>query len=206
MLFNSWMFVALVILTMFAYYAPVVRRWQLYVLLTASFIFYAYDRNKVLEKVKLSAAIEKCDARIFAFLKTGISEVLDKSAIAVIGNYLFCVPGSRLLVNRKDPACIGPRNVPRRVHKHGEKPAFERGFRGHAFRQPVRQFSPIHFGEGPPVHRQKEQRFVGFFHNRPVVQHIHADYDKCQEDEKRGQRENDKFPLQFPDHVFSSKE
>lgn len=69
MLFNSWMFVALVILTMFAYYAPVVRRWQLYVLLTASFIFYAYDSMPLLVLLLLSAAINAVASYGAVYLK-----------------------------------------------------------------------------------------------------------------------------------------
>ncbi len=43
MLFNSWIFVGLVLATMLVYYLPPLRRWQVYVLLVASFLFYAYD-------------------------------------------------------------------------------------------------------------------------------------------------------------------
>lgn len=43
MLFNSWEFVVLVLLTFMVYYLPWVRRWQIYVLLAASFVFYAFD-------------------------------------------------------------------------------------------------------------------------------------------------------------------
>lgn len=43
MLFNSWMFVVLVLTTLIVYYLPMMKKFQLYVLLVASFVFYAYD-------------------------------------------------------------------------------------------------------------------------------------------------------------------
>ena len=43
MLFNSWIFVGLVIATALVYYLPFIRRWQVYVLLVSSALFYAYD-------------------------------------------------------------------------------------------------------------------------------------------------------------------
>ncbi|MCR5246442.1 MAG: hypothetical protein K6E14_01475 [Paludibacteraceae bacterium] len=43
MLFNSWEFVTLVIVTLFVYYLPYGKRWQIYVLLVASFVFYVVD-------------------------------------------------------------------------------------------------------------------------------------------------------------------
>ncbi len=43
MLFNSWIFVGLVIATTLVYYLPFIRRWQVYVLLVSSALFYAYD-------------------------------------------------------------------------------------------------------------------------------------------------------------------
>ena len=69
MLFNSWIFVSLVISTMLAYYAPVVRRWQLYVLLTASLIFYAYDSMPLLVLLLLSAAINAVASYGAVYLK-----------------------------------------------------------------------------------------------------------------------------------------
>lgn len=43
MLFNSWMFVGLVLATFLLYYLPVAKKLQVYILLLASFVFYAYD-------------------------------------------------------------------------------------------------------------------------------------------------------------------
>lgn len=43
MLFNSWEFVVLVIVTFAVYYLPFGKRWQIYVLLVASFVFYIVD-------------------------------------------------------------------------------------------------------------------------------------------------------------------
>ena len=44
MLFNSSIFVLLVAVTFALYYLPFIRRWQVQVLIAASFIFYAYER------------------------------------------------------------------------------------------------------------------------------------------------------------------
>ena len=57
MLFNSWIFVALVVSTMLIYYTPFIRKWQTYVLLVASFLFYAYDSMPLLMLLLLSAVI-----------------------------------------------------------------------------------------------------------------------------------------------------
>lgn len=43
MLFNSWEFAVLVLATFVAYYLPWARRWQIYILLFSSFVFYAVD-------------------------------------------------------------------------------------------------------------------------------------------------------------------
>lgn len=43
MLFNSWEFVVLVIATFVVYYLPWFKRWQTYVLLVSSLVFYAVD-------------------------------------------------------------------------------------------------------------------------------------------------------------------
>lgn len=48
MLFNSWEFVVLVIVTFVVYYLPWVKRWQPYVLLVSSFVFYAVDSFELL--------------------------------------------------------------------------------------------------------------------------------------------------------------
>lgn len=43
MLFNSWIFVGLFMATLVVYYLPMMKKLQVYVLLLASFLFYAYD-------------------------------------------------------------------------------------------------------------------------------------------------------------------
>lgn len=48
MLFNSWEFVCLVIVTLSIYYLPFMKRWQTYVLLLASILFYVYDSWRLL--------------------------------------------------------------------------------------------------------------------------------------------------------------
>ena len=48
MLFNSVPFVGLVAVTFALYYLPFLRRWQLEILIAASFVFYAYDAPALL--------------------------------------------------------------------------------------------------------------------------------------------------------------
>ena len=69
MLFNSWIFIALVMLTMLVYYLPVIKRWQIYVLLIASFIFYAYDSLPLLLLLISSAAINALASYGSVYLK-----------------------------------------------------------------------------------------------------------------------------------------
>lgn len=57
MLFNSWVFAELVAVATTIYYLPVLRRWQLYVLLAASAVFYAFDNAALLLLLVASALI-----------------------------------------------------------------------------------------------------------------------------------------------------
>lgn len=57
MLFNSWMFVGLVIVTMLVYYLPIMKKLQVYILLVASFVFYAYDSLALLVLLLASGII-----------------------------------------------------------------------------------------------------------------------------------------------------
>ncbi len=57
MLFNSWIFVGLVVLAALVYYLPFLRSRQVYVLLVASFIFYAYDSLELLILLLVSGVI-----------------------------------------------------------------------------------------------------------------------------------------------------
>lgn len=57
MLFNSWIFVGLVIATLLVYYFPKMKTLQVYVLLLASFIFYAYDSLALLVLLLFSGII-----------------------------------------------------------------------------------------------------------------------------------------------------
>ncbi len=57
MLFNSWIFVGLVIATMMVYYLPIMRKLQVYVLLLASFAFYVYDSFALLFLLLASGVI-----------------------------------------------------------------------------------------------------------------------------------------------------
>lgn len=57
MLFNSWPFVGLVLLALSIYYLPFMKRWQVYVLLAFSFLFYAFDNPWLLLLLLTSALI-----------------------------------------------------------------------------------------------------------------------------------------------------
>lgn len=48
MLFNSWPFVILTLTSLIVYYLPILRKYQVYVLLTACLCFYAYDNLSML--------------------------------------------------------------------------------------------------------------------------------------------------------------
>ena len=57
MLFNSWIFVGLVLATFFVYYLPMMKKLQVYILLLASFVFYAYDSLALLALLLASGVI-----------------------------------------------------------------------------------------------------------------------------------------------------
>lgn len=57
MLFNSWPFVGLVLLSLGVYYLPFMRKWQVYVILAFSFLFYAYDSPWLLSLLLASALV-----------------------------------------------------------------------------------------------------------------------------------------------------
>jgi alginate O-acetyltransferase complex protein AlgI len=57
MLFNSWVFIGLVLTTLCVYYWPPLVRWQSLVLIGASFIFYSYDQPWLLTLLLASIAI-----------------------------------------------------------------------------------------------------------------------------------------------------
>src|SRR3954463_3979707 len=57
MLFNSVIFAFLVAVTFVLYYLPFISRWQIYVLIVASFIFYSYELPILLTLLLASIAI-----------------------------------------------------------------------------------------------------------------------------------------------------
>ena len=57
MLFNSWPFVGLVLLSLSIYYLPFMKKWQVYVLLAFSLLFYAYANPWLLSLLLASALI-----------------------------------------------------------------------------------------------------------------------------------------------------
>lgn len=57
MLFNSWIFVGLVLATLLVYYLPMMKKLQVYILLVASFVFYTYDSFALLVLLLASGII-----------------------------------------------------------------------------------------------------------------------------------------------------
>ncbi|WP_400193359.1 MBOAT family O-acyltransferase [Hymenobacter sp. B81] len=57
MLFNSFEFLALVVVTLLLYYLPVLRRWQVCILIASSLFFYAWTTPWLLLLFLLSAAV-----------------------------------------------------------------------------------------------------------------------------------------------------
>ncbi len=69
MLFNSWNFIFLVLATFCLYYIPLLRRYQIYILLLASTIFYAIDSRWMLLLLFLSALLNACSSYAAVFGK-----------------------------------------------------------------------------------------------------------------------------------------
>jgi alginate O-acetyltransferase complex protein AlgI len=67
MLFNSFRFVELLLATLLLYYLPALRRWQVPLLLLASFIFYAYSHPLLLLLLLASAGINALASYAVAF-------------------------------------------------------------------------------------------------------------------------------------------
>src|SRR3954463_8489496 len=57
MLFNSFAFLVLLAITFALYYAPFIGAWQVWVLIVASFAFYAYEQPVLLSLLVASIAI-----------------------------------------------------------------------------------------------------------------------------------------------------
>ena len=57
MLFNSWPFIGLVIVTFIIYYIPIFRKYQIQILLVSSFVFYAYGSLPLLSVLLISALL-----------------------------------------------------------------------------------------------------------------------------------------------------
>jgi alginate O-acetyltransferase complex protein AlgI len=66
MLFNSVIFVFLVAIAFIVYYLPFMHRWQLHVLIAASFIFYAYEQPSLLSLLVASIAINVVTSYLIA--------------------------------------------------------------------------------------------------------------------------------------------
>ncbi len=71
MLFNSFVFVVFVITTLFVYYTPFLRSLQVYVLIGASFVFYAYGQPYLLILLVVSASLNAL-ASYYVFFATSL--------------------------------------------------------------------------------------------------------------------------------------
>lgn len=67
MLFTSSAFIILVLLTLCVYYMPLMRSFQIYILVSASFIFYAYGQPYLLALLIFSASINACVSYMVCF-------------------------------------------------------------------------------------------------------------------------------------------
>lgn len=70
MLFNSFVFVVFVITTLFVYYTPFLRSLQVYVLIGASFVFYAYGQPYLLILLVVSASLNALASYYVFFART----------------------------------------------------------------------------------------------------------------------------------------
>lgn len=95
MLFNSWIFIGLVLATMLVYYQPVLKNLQIYILLIASFVFYAYDSFYLLILLLASGVVNaiasygaKYRRRSRLYATTGVVVNLTLLALFKYGNLL----------------------------------------------------------------------------------------------------------------------
>lgn len=70
MLFTSYAFIVLVVITFGLYYLNVLRRAQVWILIIASFIFYAYGQPILLALLFISASINAIASYQVTFVPT----------------------------------------------------------------------------------------------------------------------------------------
>lgn len=85
MLFNSWEFVILVLAVLAVYYLPFLKRWQVYVLLGASFLFYAFDSLPLLLLLLASGIINA----IASYGAVHLSRPRVYATVGVVANLLI---------------------------------------------------------------------------------------------------------------------
>jgi len=71
MLFNSFIFIALLLITLFIYYLPVFSKWQVTILIISSLVFYAWEAPTLLLLLLLSAVINILTSYRVAYGKSG---------------------------------------------------------------------------------------------------------------------------------------
>ncbi len=71
MLFNSFIFIALLLITLFIYYLPIFSKWQVSILITSSLVFYAWEAPALLLLLLLSAVINILTSYRVAYGKPG---------------------------------------------------------------------------------------------------------------------------------------
>lgn len=72
MLFTNPEFVALVLVTTFLYYSPILRRWQVPILIGASLLFYAYGQANLLWLLLLSVGINIVSSYLVIYGRVGL--------------------------------------------------------------------------------------------------------------------------------------
>lgn len=80
MLFNSFIFIALLVVTLFLYYLPIFSRFQVQLLIISSLVFYAYEAPALLLLLLSSAAINILTSYRVAYGRPGL-----RKTYAVVG-------------------------------------------------------------------------------------------------------------------------
>ena len=71
MLFNSFIFIALLLITLFVYYLPIFSKWQVGILIISSLVFYAWEAPALLILLLISAIINILTSYKVAYGKPG---------------------------------------------------------------------------------------------------------------------------------------
>lgn len=84
MLFNSWIFIEFVLCTLCIYYFPCLKKWQTYILVVASIIFYSYNSPTLLLLLITSAILNS----IASYLAIYSKRPRTYAALGVVTNIL----------------------------------------------------------------------------------------------------------------------